>query len=463
MKALVFFSPVTDRMNSETFMKELKKFRDDAFGELEKALKSNEKASHSKILLLPVYITGIQFLKGSTEITSIMLMDKENASWRENRFAYFQFKDGEYIKVLGDIVSLDIDKKPGEDGVAESITKYGEMGASEKKRFRQKAGKKLIQYLSNLTVINQMNNWASVNDASEIEEMGEMQKNQGNKGTREPSSPVSAYSKVTKNMWVIYFNPNDAHKIEENAKSWDNISDADREYRYQQVEKRLIVLNDQIGTLDENIKKELDIIESRRIEKQKMSALYGDEAGMKSRLNKIKEEKQKIKDEQNEINTTPLSPSATEVEKDMVDWKLKNLDSQDTTLTTESAEIEKVLKSDELDKISLEKMQNWKEEQIKLIESKKEVEASQVKSKKEYEAERELETRKEWAESLIGIKTGIPLRYMYVPEVEVISYSETVNLSEKSEGTFEIVVKQIIRNGQYAKVGDPISLGIKGI
>ena len=264
-------------------------------------------------------------------------------------------------------------------------------------------------------------------------------------------------------MWVIYFNPNDAHKIEENAKSWDNISDADREYRYQQVEKRLKVLNDQIGTLDENIKKELDIIESRRIEKQKMSALYGDEAGMKSRLNKIKEEKQKIKDEQNEINTTPLSPSATEVEKDMVDWKLKNLDSQDTTLTTESAEIEKVLKSDELDKISLEKMQNWKEEQIKLIESKKEVEASQVKSKSEYEAERELETRKEWAESLIGIKTGIPLRYMYVPEVEVISYSETVNLSEKSEGTFEIVVKQIIRNGQYAKVGDPISLGIKGI
>ena len=264
-------------------------------------------------------------------------------------------------------------------------------------------------------------------------------------------------------MWVIYFNPNDAHKIEENAKSWDNISDADREYRYQQVEKRLKVLNDQIGTLDENIKKELDIIESRRIEKQKMSALYGDEAGMKSRLNKIKEEKQKIKDEQNEINTTPLSPSATEVEKDMVDWKLKNLDSQDTTLTTESAEIEKVLKSDELDKISLEKMQNWKEEQIKLIESKKEVEASQVKSKKEYEAERELETRKEWAESLIGIKTGIPLRYMYVPEVEVISYSETVNLSEKSEGTFEIVVKQIIRNGQYAKVGDPISLGIKEI
>jgi len=425
MKVLVFFSPVSDGMNSEVFMRALEQFKENPFEEtlkqLKKGFKENLKADHSKILLLPTYTTGIHFLKGSNEITGMKVLDKENASLKENRFSYFQFKEGEYLKVTGNIVSFDLDdpEKKDEDEVANSLFKYDKMGSNEKKRFRQKAGKKFIQYLSNAAVIN--------------------------------------------HMWVIYFNPNDAHKIEENAKSWDNISDADREYRYQQVEKRLKVLNDQIGTLDENIKKELDIIESRRIEKQKMSALYGDEAGMKSRLNKIKEEKQKIKDEQNEINTTPLSPSATEVEKDMVDWKLKNLDSQDTTLTTESAEIEKVLKSDELDKISLEKMQNWKEEQIKLIESKKEVEASQVKSKKEYEAERELETRKEWAESLIGIKTGIPLRYMYVPEVEVISYSETVNLSEKSEGTFEIVVKQIIRNGQYAKVGDPISLGIKGI
>jgi len=69
--------------------------------------------------------------------------------------------------------------------------------------------------------------------------------------------------------------------------------------------------------------------------------------------------------------------------------------------------------------------------------------------------------KKEWAESLIGIKEGIPLRYMYVPEVEIVSYSE--ELSEKAGGKFEIIVKQIIRNGQYAKVGDPISLGIKEI
>ena len=71
--------------------------------------------------------------------------------------------------------------------------------------------------------------------------------------------------------------------------------------------------------------------------------------------------------------------------------------------------------------------------------------------------------KKEWAESLIGIKERIPLRYMYVPEVEIVSYSEVAELSEKAGGKFEIIVKQIIRNGQYAKVGDPISLGIKEI
>jgi len=63
--------------------------------------------------------------------------------------------------------------------------------------------------------------------------------------------------------------------------------------------------------------------------------------------------------------------------------------------------------------------------------------------------------KKEWAESLIGIKEGIPLRYMYVPEVEIVSYSEVAE--------FEIIVKQIIRNGKYATVGDPISLGLRGI
>ena len=63
------------------------------------------------------------------------------------------------------------------------------------------------------------------------------------------------------------------------------------------------------------------------------------------------------------------------------------------------------------------------------------------KSKSEYEAELEMEKRKHWAESLIGIKEGIPLKYMYVPEVEIVSYSEVAELGEKAGGKFEIIVK----------------------
>ena len=52
---------------------------------------------------------------------------------------------------------------------------------------------------------------------------------------------------------------------------------------------------------------------------------------------------------------------------------------------------------------------------------------------------------------------------MYVPEVEIVSYSEVAELSEKAGGKFEIIVKQVIRDGKYATVGDPVSLGMRGI
>ncbi len=205
MRALVFFSPVSNEMNSEVFMQSLEKFKENPIEEtlkqLKKELKNNQKVAHSKILLLPIYITGIDFLKGSDEkMTGIMLMDKENASLKENRFSYFQFKEGEYIRVTGNIVPLNLDdpEKSDEEEIAKDILNYDKMGSSEKKRFRQKAGKKIIQYLSNVTVINQMNNWASVNEASD----GTIPEGTENEGIREPSNPVNVYSKVTKNMWI---------------------------------------------------------------------------------------------------------------------------------------------------------------------------------------------------------------------------------------------------------------------
>lgn len=73
-----------------------------------------------------------------------------------------------------------------------------------------------------------------------MQQMDRFHKRQKMQEIEKPSNPANVYSKVTKSMWIIYFNPNDAHKIEEEAKNWDNISDADKEYRYQQVKKDLM-------------------------------------------------------------------------------------------------------------------------------------------------------------------------------------------------------------------------------
>ncbi|BBM51319.1 hypothetical protein JMUB3935_0286 [Leptotrichia trevisanii] len=35
----------------------------------------------------------------------------------------------------------------------------------------------------------------------------------------------------------------------------------------------------------------------------------------------------------------------------------------------------------------------------------------------------------------------VPFRFMYVPEVEILKYLETYELTEKSEGRFEILLK----------------------
>lgn len=72
------------------------------------------------------------------------------------------------------------------------------------------------------------------------------------------------------------------------------------------------------------------------------------------------------------------------------------------------------------------------------------------------------EIKKNWTESLLGIELDMPLRYMYIPEVELVSYSETMNLSE-SEGRFELLLKQSFKRKRYVEVGDPTSLGMKQV
>ena len=69
---------------------------------------------------------------------------------------------------------------------------------------------------------------------------------------------------------------------------------------------------------------------------------------------------------------------------------------------------------------------------------------------------------KNWTENLLGVELEVPLRYMYIPEVELVSYSEEMNLAE-SEGRFGVLLKQSFKREQYVEVGDPLSLGKKGL
>ena len=69
---------------------------------------------------------------------------------------------------------------------------------------------------------------------------------------------------------------------------------------------------------------------------------------------------------------------------------------------------------------------------------------------------------KNWTENLLGVELEAPLRYMYIPEVELVLYSEEMNLAE-SERRFEVLLKQSFKREQYVEVGDPLSLGKKGL
>jgi len=67
----------------------------------------------------------------------------------------------------------------------------------------------------------------------------------------------------------------------------------------------------------------------------------------------------------------------------------------------------------------------------------------------ENKAKDNLESPKEFAESVFGVSFGIPVRYVRIPEVEVVS-------CESSEGEFELVVKQSPNSVNRVEVGNPI-------
>ena len=179
-------------------------------------------AGISEILLLPVYVDTVEYLKydsqsGANEPTQLMMAKKARGIF-EGQYDYLKFSENSVLKIGGRIVFLSLEKTKTADGTKEKnafneevtdekdltdgIRKYSKMGKEEQKRFRQKTGKKLIEYVSNLTAINQLSEWAISNDTPPTE--GEQKKGQ-NPEKRDPSQPADAYRGITKSLTIVYF------------------------------------------------------------------------------------------------------------------------------------------------------------------------------------------------------------------------------------------------------------------
>lgn len=404
MKALIILSPISKR---EVILKKVDKyvenFNENPVNECKK--KYNEISSTvSEIVLLPTYVDTVEFVKDELDMSPLSML-KPNMRIGDEGYEYLKFTNSTKIKIGGRIVSFNLDegknkKKSQEEGTKNNsasgtaaniqmsamatassvlddeetaissnepafkrkglidvVQNYSKMGSNEKKRIRQVAGKKLIEYLSNLAAINQITKWAVQDDKVP---------------DRNPSEPIRAYRNLTKSLLILYFKDD---KVSE-KKETESEKDAQERYEYAEIKTRLDTLNGEIKDYNDKI------------------------LGL--------------------------------------------------------------LKTGKDDELTLTNIQKYREKQKILLEEKERIKKEKLNGQANYEAYRKQEDIKQWTESLLGIELGVPFRFMYVPEVEILKYLETYELTEKSEGRFEILLKQSLAREQYVEVGSAITLAKKG-
>ena len=404
MKALIILSPISKR---EVILKKVDKyvenFNENPVNECKK--KYNEISSTvSEIVLLPTYVDTVEFVKDELDMSPLSML-KPNMRIGDEGYEYLKFTNSTKIKIGGRIVSFNLDegknkKKSQEEGTKNNsasgtaaniqmsamatassvlddeetaissnepafkrkglidvVQNYSKMGSNEKKRIRQVAGKKLIEYLSNLAAINQITKWAVQDDKVP---------------DRNPSEPIRAYRNLTKSLLILYFKDDKVSK----KKEIESEKDAQERYEYAKIKTRLDTLNGEIKDYNDKI------------------------LGL--------------------------------------------------------------LKTGKDDELTLTNIQKYREKQKILLEEKERIKKEKLNGQANYEAYRKQEDIKQWTESLLGIELGVPFRFMYVPEVEILKYLETYELTEKSEGRFEILLKQSLAREQYVEVGSAITLAKKG-
>ncbi|BBM44216.1 hypothetical protein [Leptotrichia trevisanii] len=442
---------------------------------------------HSRIEIFPVFVNEVEFSKAETaaNLPLMVLMSGKNTMF-ENRFNDLQFIDGTVIRIKGKITSLDLDKEkngielPKEEkkGLVEDLLSYDKLGSNDKKRFRQLAGKKIIEYMSNLQVINKLNKWATGEIPKEpTKSMPKALPLAANSQTQS-SIPKPALSKIRKNMLIVYFNETKPVKKElsDKVNEWKDEGQAAEGLKRQEINAKITDINAKLQELNKNMAAEFKNATDRSSERKLALSKYKDEAGIRAEMEKLKEEyakkyleKEKLDSEIKILNsnvdgTNPTLPAPlTDAEKKEAvkhiqeKTALKNETANEiANLDTQINNYEKMLNYEAENEKTLKEIEEYKRKQKELIKEKEGLKEEVDKINRENKAKDNLESPKEFAESVFGVSFGIPVRYVRIPEVEVVSYNEKLILSESSEGEFELVVKQSPNSVNRVEVGDPI-------
>ena len=441
---------------------------------------------HSRIEIFPVFVNEVEFSKAeaASNLPLMVLMSGKNTMF-ENRFNDLQFIDGTVIRIKGKITSLDLDKEkngielPKEEkkGLVEDLLSYDKLGSNGKKRFRQLAGKKIIEYMSNLQVINKLNKWATGEIPKEpTKSMPKALPLAANSQTQS-SIPKPALSKIRKNMLIVYFNETKPVKKELSDKvdEWKDEGQAAEGLKRQEINAKITDINAKLQELNKNMAAEFKNATDRSSERKLALSKYKDEAGIRVEMEKLKEEYRKkyielapldleIQGLANELNgLTPLTTPLTEKEKEKKAKEIQDKTALKNKLTNETDSIDSQIKNYETilnyeaeNEKTLKEIEEYKRKQKELIKEKEGLKEEVDKINRENKAKDNLESPKEFAESVFGVSFGIPVRYVRIPEVEVVSYNEKLILSESSEGEFELVVKQSPNSVNRVEVGDPI-------
>ena len=234
---------------------------------------------HSRIEIFPVFVNEVEFSKAeaASNLPLMVLMSGKNTMF-ENRFNDLQFIDGTVIRIKGKITSLDLDKEkngielPKEEkkGLVEDLLSYDKLGSNGKKRFRQLAGKKIIEYMSNLQVINKLNKWATGEIPKEpTKSMPKALPLAANSQTQS-SIPKPALSKIRKNMLIVYFNETKPVKKELSDKvdEWKDEGQAAEGLKRQEINAKITDINAKLQELNKNMAAEFKNATDRSSERK---------------------------------------------------------------------------------------------------------------------------------------------------------------------------------------------------